>query len=158
MNKFSLVIIIACLAIGYLFYQNTQLTVKNRQLVQQNEFAKQKEQGSGTSIENKVRCQKDGQQFYDEKKKKESSEAYAYGITLGPNFIYSSKLNTCLIFWEDLQLEGNNPSIWVRHITDIYTNNDVASWWRTMLKDGKFEDRKGTEASFNQSLQQYGLY
>lgn len=158
MGRFSPLIVISFLVIGYLYYQNIQLAAKNRQLVQQNELVKQKEQGSDVSIENKVRCQKDGQQFYDEKKRKESSGSYAYGVTLSPNFTYSSKLNTCLIFWEDLQLEGNNPSIWIRHVTDIYTNNDVASWWRTMSKDGKFEDRKGTEALFNQSLQQYGLY
>jgi hypothetical protein len=41
-------------------------------------------------------------------------------------------------------------------ITDIYSNEDLDIWRRT-IREGKFEDVQGSEEKFNQSLLKYNL-
>lgn len=157
MNKFAVVIVITCALIGYLYYQNTQLTEKNRKLILQQQSVVQS--NNEQALANKAKCQKDASEFYKEKQSKESVGPVGYGVLGKESYAYNLELNTCLIAWEDVSLLGNGTAAHVRHITDIYSNNDIYSWWeRSTVSTGKVETLGGSETEYNQKLQYYGLY
>lgn len=108
------------------------------------------------TIEDKSKCQEDGEKFYQKKKKEESPGSYGYSVFGNPAYVYSPELQTCLISWEDMLLMGDTSrNLWISHITNIYTNTDVDNWIKTLDKNGKFVDVRGDEVQFNLSSQKY---
>lgn len=154
-----LIVVVTLFTVGYLYYQNIQFAEKNKQLIQLNQLSQQQKQTSGQIIANKARCQKDASEYYKEKQSKESVGPNGYGVLGNESYTYNLELNTCLLAWEDMLLLGNGTAAHVRHITDIYSNSDIYSWWeRSTVNTGETETLLGSEAEYNQKLQSYGLY
>lgn len=160
MNKIVIFIILVGVVLGYLYFQNDQPAKQNEQNYQ---FTQQKTQLNEVSVENKSKCQKDGQQFYDKKKSEEVFEgSVVYTVFENQSYDFNQSLNTCLVAWEDSKLYRGQDGfdIHIRHITDIYSNNDVYSWWQKTLSpfNNPPVDYTGNEVEYNQKLQYYGLY
>ena len=152
MNKLIIVIVSVGIVVGYLYYQNAQSYNLTQQQAQRNE----------ASIENKVKCQKDGQQFYEKQQSRNEVGEFSYAVLGNQRYSYNKELNTCLIAWENIFSVRGTNHLSTHHITDVYSNIDVYVWeqlWNS--KTIQFEDTqtsKGSEQEYNQMLQRYGLY
>jgi hypothetical protein len=132
-----------------------------------NQYLATKEVESTPTVtaEQKSRCRRDATIFY-EKEKREGDEShcprdgFCSSVMLSYSFGFNPELNTCLLAWEDMNIfSASKPvqSYWKSHITDIYTNKDIYSWWRESINLGDLEDLFGSEVEYKEKLRQYGL-
>jgi hypothetical protein len=142
-------LIIPLLIIGFLLYHNMQLSQKVASLTSAaNSTAKSQE-----SLAEKSGCQQDATAYYKEKESKGDVTSLYYLDSYG----YNEKLNTCLLVWTVMQTMYDDSLLHVRHITDIYSNNDVYSWWEKKSPSGKLLLTQGNGSEYDQKLHAYGF-
>lgn len=149
----SCIILVIGIIIGFVFSQHSTANNTKTQESITAEIETKKE-----AIADKSRCQKDGQEFYANKEITNENNPSTI-ILSGQRYIYNSELDTCLITWSEHFLRGDGYTSELNYITDIYTNKDIAKWYRLIYSFSPLRDENllGSEEEFNTQLQHYGF-
>lgn len=125
----------------------------------ENERTNQTEIQRKVSIENKAKCQRDGQDFYEKQKTRNQQGHLTWVVVEGnQSYGYNKELNTCLIAWESSSSINNLDPVFFHYITDVFSNKDLYIWSEALSKNSpEMDDLQNSEEGYNQMLQHYGL-
>lgn len=150
------ILLFACfVVIIFLLIANSRLTQQNIKVKQQDDASEGNSKDS-VSIDNKSRCQKDGQAFIDAQKDTISTPDMIFHTNRSRyEFLYSQGLNSCLVSWQDTMLVNKELTTTYK-ITDIYSNTDVAVCGYK-YKDGKLYGLFNTKDAYSLKLAELGF-